>query len=113
MAEHKTVQNKRERRMSWQYQPPVPDEVQEKINAVNAEKAQASFVNGCPPPLTYGGQLQGQAQAFGLRESLSHRIERQLENARSDRDRYARALDILKRHPEFEELIELLNMHLI
>ena len=79
---------------------------------MNAEKAQAN-VGPCQVPLPYGGQLQGQTQAFGLRESASYRIERALENARSDRDKFARALDILKRHPEFEELIELLNMHLI
>jgi len=99
--------------MSWQYSPTTPDDVLEKTNAMNTQKAQANFVNAGTPPVTYGGQLQGQTQAFGLRESASYRIERALENARSDRDKYARALDILKRHPEFEELIELLNMHLI
>lgn len=97
--------------MAWKdSRPPTPDEIMAKLSA---EKASANYTN-CAEPYSqhnaFSGQLQEQAS---LKPSLAHRIERQLQNAASDRDRYARALEILVRHPEFEELIELLNMHLV
>jgi hypothetical protein len=91
------------------------DEVQEKLNAEKAAAVNAAnLIETCGSvnPAYWNGMLQ--TQATGIKqEPLAYRIERQLRNASSDRDRYARALDILNRHPEFEELIELLNMHLI
>jgi len=69
----------------------------------------------------YAASTQGMAgQQIGYavdecnkRELLIHRLQRQERNVGHESQKLSRASDILTRHPEFEELLELLRSGLI
>ena len=67
-------------------------------------------------------KMQGQKMAQGIgavnqccenRETTRERLQRQLCNSNEEHQRLNRVLDILERHPEFEEFLEVLRSNLV
>jgi hypothetical protein len=89
-----------------------PLEVEQKLKA---EKDRAYNDNMC------GQTVQGigyanQPQAIdecSKQEPLIYRLQRRARNVEQDHAKLARVLDILQRHPEFEEFLEVLRSDLI
>jgi hypothetical protein len=74
------------------------------------EKLAYADSNQCPSPSDLG-QMAGQAMA--CEESTTSKLQRKLRTAEADHAKNSHALDILTRHPEFEEFLWLLRANVL
>lgn len=86
---------------------------------MSTEKLKASQAQSCGQAGTKGLSPQGQAPygALGIAEDctanaepLIYRLMRNMNSSEHEARKQRRAVEILERHPEFEELLELLRL---
>jgi len=78
---------------------------------IQAEQLYTGGLRGAATPLGYAQEADQQVQSG--RELLIHRLQRQQYDTEQQSKRRARVLEILQRHPEFEEFLEVLHSGLL
>lgn len=85
-----------------------PYEVAEKLKAAQA----LGYAENCQQATTARG-IGDCAQNMAQQEPLVYHLQRKARNAEENHVKITRVLDILQRHPEFEEFLEILRSDLV
>ena len=105
--------------MNYEYESELAQQKAQAEAAQEVEKAQRAYVADmagqtmCNAEPRLAGRAYGVTASMASMESLRSRLQRRASDGAGEAAKYGRAIDILARHPEFEELIELIRMNVV